>query len=128
MTYFIEWEENGVCLKYNNSLNILDMMEANGVIYGNEQFDECEYYICNMLDIETVDLVKDEAIAISKMDVNATKWNYSLKLAMVTDNPEIIELLKEYKKHLHSSFWKVKVVSSIEDAREWVECESFSYV
>ena len=104
-------------------MNIQDINDANGKLYGSAEFDWHTYQIWDFLD---ADLSQ-----ITEKDVDepaATDWASGLsvpmiKVALVVRDDHAVKLCEHYKKKIRElgSEWECQLFDSMDDAHEWVD-------
>lgn len=123
MPYKINWEEEGVYVKWSELTTANENIRLNGEIYGYEKFDTIKYLISDILDSEFPEYTEKEIRIIAKLDAQASIWNKNLKIAHITKKQAFIDLIKSYEDQMHESGWKFMTFDNLEDARKWLSSE-----
>ena len=121
MPYQLIWEDTGVFVKMHGKLTFSEIMECNGEIYGDSSFDYLKYEIGDFLDVESFEVSEKETLTISRLEIQSANWNKFLKVAHVTRDKKIIELIELYKEALKDTNWEIDIFNTIEEAYAWVE-------
>lgn len=117
--FTILWLDNDAIVTFGGDISFHDIMQANGLIYGNIKFDRMKFQIFDYSQIKSIDLTYDIAEIIAKLDIAATVWNKKVKVATVTSDKNIRKLIESYNKKMESSFWAAKTFNKIDDAKQW---------
>lgn len=117
------WEARGLYRRYYGIANDAEVAGDTFVLESCPQFEELRYTILDFLGIEGFTLINpsfiDEAAAI---DSAAAMSHPNLKVAVVTDSPEIRELAEQYIAHPLNAY-PTGIFASLEEARKWVAIE-----
>jgi len=120
MKFKIKWEDNGFYIKFFNKIDNQTILDANYGIYGKIEFEEARFQLLDFLDITDFVAKPDQAKIIGAMDKSASKWNSSMKVAVVTTNSAVIEFTNHYIESLKNTDWTCEVFDSIESAKHWI--------
>ena len=63
-------------------------------------------------------------MSIAAIDSVASKTNKQIKIAQVTKDQDMIELVTRYDDQLEDNTYETRVFSSLEDARKWLAQET----
>lgn len=120
MPYKINWEKNGVYIKWDGIITVEDNIKSNGEMYGKSIFDNIDYQIADFLDADFSYFNEKEASVIGKLELKASTWNKNIKVAHITKNTDVIKLIKNYESQMEDSGWEFMIFDTIEKARIWV--------
>ncbi len=70
--FTILWLDNDAIVTFGGDISFHDIMQANGLIYGNIKFDRMKFQIFDYSQIKSIDLTYDIAEIIAKLDIAAT--------------------------------------------------------
>ena len=115
------WEESGVLVELSGILTNQDIFDSNMEIYGNDNFDHCQYQLVDAREIDGVDIDGDSIELLSVMDKTAISYKQYMRVALVGTNPQFIEFFSEYVNELDGSDWVAKIFDNLAEARAWVE-------
>ena len=121
--YDVSWINGGFYIKFFDIIDKHALLEANYCIYGKPQFEEASFQLLDFLEITDFKVQMTEARIIGALDKSASKWNSSMKVAVVTKHPTVLEFTKYYKESLINTNWTCQTFDSIESAMDW----SFNY-
>jgi hypothetical protein len=86
-------------------------------VHNDPEFDLLRYSISDFLDVQSFSVdVKTVTMAVAYA-LGAAITNKSMKLAIVTVDPKVLELVELYAKRVPYS---LKTFSKLGDARDWV--------
>ena len=119
MSYSISWLEDGVCVKAKGIYTLEDNLKANGELYGDPRFEDLKFQIGDFTDADTSEFTKKTANVVGKMESVSTVWNDKLRVAHITNDQELIKLIKVYEESLVNSNWVFAIFDNYDDAFEW---------
>jgi len=96
-----------------------DFHQANGLIYGDARFDNMIYQIADFTNVLSINLTLDKVKVISALEKSATRWNKSVKVAHVTTDPEIKNMVHAYEKEIQKTNWLCRLFENLDDATIW---------
>jgi hypothetical protein len=114
-----EWLDCNIIVTFFGEISINDIIDANNVIFGDIRFDKMEYQIFDYSNIEGIDLEEDVSEIISRLDMAANVWNSRVKVATITQDAYIRDLISVYNEKMQSSKWQAKTFDTVEDALKW---------
>lgn len=119
MAYELVWEENGVYWKYSGKVVGREIVDTSTSIYGDERFIALKYKFVDFLDVETVDIDKDQLALIAYQHLAGERANPYLKTAiLIKSNTKNIAY--EFAAFFKNSSWEVKVFTDLGAANKWV--------
>ncbi len=123
MTFNINWDKNGVYVKFRGIVNAQDLIDANNYVISNANFESINYQIFDFLDIEEFKITSYDISIIGIMDKSQTNVKEEMKVAIVTQSDYIKEITTEYDQIMSGSNWETRIFPSYETALEWVSIE-----
>ncbi len=123
MTFSINWDKNGVYVKFRGVVNAQDLIDANNYVISNANFESINYQIFDFLDIEKFKITSYDISIIGIMDKSQTSVKEEMKVAIVTQSDYIKEITTEYDQIMLGSNWETRIFPSYETALEWVSIE-----
>lgn len=120
MTFNINWDKNGVYVKFRGVVNAQDLIDANNYVISNANFESINYQIFDFLDIEKLKITSYDISIIGIMDKSQTSVKEKMKVAIVTQSDYIKEITTEYDQIMLGSNWETRIFPSYETALEWV--------
>lgn len=119
MCFQIEWIKNNVYVKFYGTLTPEDFHQANGLIYGDDRFDNMIYQIADFTDALSINLTLDKVKVISVLEKSATRWNESVKVAHVTTDTELKNRVHSYEKEMQKTNWSCRLFENLDNAITW---------
>jgi len=114
-----KWIDSNIIVTFEGNIGFDDIMEANNVIVGDIRFNNMKYQIFDYSHIKSIDLEKDVAKIISSLDLAANVWNNKVKVATVTSDTHLKEMILMYNRNMEKSSWVTETFDNIEDAIVW---------
>ena len=74
MAYELSWEVNGVYWKYSGKVTGSEIVEASTLIYDDERFDILKYKLVDFLDVESIEIEKEELRLIAYQHLVAEQF------------------------------------------------------
>lgn len=119
MNYEIEWEDGNFIATFNGFVVFSDIIEVDNIMYGDKRFDKMKFQLLDFSNIDSVEITRAQIKIISSLDRSSSIWNNNMKVAIVTNNENLLEITEFYRKSLKDIDWLVETFSNIEDARKW---------
>ena len=119
MGYRIDWIGNNAIISLEGRVNFSDISDIDEKLYADPRFGGLQYQIWDFTQIEKLVMSSPEASILGVLDRNSSVWKKQVKMAMVTGEKEIIELIREYEKELKGTNWLVGIFGDLETARNW---------
>ncbi|MBI5785336.1 MAG: hypothetical protein HZA64_07770 [Rhodocyclales bacterium] len=119
MTYEVAWEGRGAVKRFFGHVTEDDMLQSVLETESDRRFDDLRYVINDFTDItgSSVTLPTIEDIAIA--DIGASHSNPSIRIAVVTTDPDIEALVNHYANSPLNAY-ETRIFSSMEAARVWL--------
>ncbi|PXX98929.1 hypothetical protein DF185_16275 [Marinifilum breve] len=123
MSCEIKWVGNNAYVRFFGTLSINDFHMANGKIYGSRKFDNMNFQIADFSDVEEIKLTDEEVVTISTLELTATRWNRCVKVAHVSKNEELRNLVRVYENQMSNTNWTCKLFEYLDEAENWCKEE-----
>ena len=120
--YEIEWADNGIYWKYCGDVSGKEIIEVSQLIYGDPRFAKLKYKLVDFLDIDTIDLSKDEAAKIVRLHKTAVLSNRNIETAVVSSSNS--ELANKFTYFFSSLCWEFLVFQDREKGHNWFASKS----
>lgn len=121
MTFTINWGKNGVSLKFRGIITDQDLIDANNYIISNASFESINYQIFDFSDIEDFKVTSYDISIIGILDKSQVEFTKDMKVAFVTQDDYVKDIVSEFDQILASSKWVSKTFPTLEDAKKWVK-------
>ena len=121
MTFNINWDKEGVYLKFRGVVTAQDLIDANNYIISNGKFDSIDYQIFDFLHIDDFKITPYDITIVGTMDKSQTEFNKNMKVGIITQDDYVKEIISEYEKIMEGSDWITKIFPDMENARLWIK-------
>ena len=120
MGYEVVWEQPaGVIKRHFGLVTGRDLLGAVRETEGDSRFDTLRYVINDFRDCTGLAVSPAEVQEIAALDGAAARTNPRIRIAVVTDLPEVMATAKAYADDPLTPF-VTRVFASMEEARRWV--------
>ena len=119
MTFNINWDKNGVYVKFRGIVNAQDLIDANNYVISNKIFEEIDYQIFDFSSIDEFKILTEDINIIGTMDKSQSEFKKNMKVAIITQNASVKEITYEYDKLMTGSSWITKIFHDVDSARIW---------
>ena len=119
MSLSLEWSGNNTLVKITGTVTFMDLMNASNRVYGDGRFDEMNYQLIDLRELQNIEVTRDDLKIFSAIDSKSCYWNDHLKILCVTDNPDFIKMINIYKKFMENTNWEIRIFDSIDAAFDW---------
>jgi hypothetical protein len=128
MPYQIEICNQGVKVFYTGTVTLETIEECDRQIVTDSAFFDVSYVIYNFLGSDEQTISVSDAYLLGLRSSEKASRNSRLKLAVVSESPEVLVLAESFKKvaELSNCSWQVRTFSSMRDAEVW--CDAISDV
>lgn len=126
MLHDVVWSKHGVYIKKTEELLLDDTLRVSDEVIGDPRFDDLKYVVFDATEVTKVVKGDLTVTLIAARDASASTYSEYLKMALVGDHPDLIELYDEYigvHKSL-SSKWDIKKFPTLEGVEDWVKEEA----
>ena len=120
MPHTINWNKEGVEVKFRGLLRPEDILTVNDILYRDSRFDTINYQLYDFLEVDEVNGSEVDVELIGTIDKQISIWNNKFKGVILAKDPQLIELLSVYKELLEGTNWQIKIFKNIESANEWI--------
>ena len=124
MSFKIDWRTDSPTITFSDNVNFTELCRASEIIVLDPGFDRMGFRIYDFKENTTLRLTQEELSTIISFDDNASIWNSNLKIAIVSENKNIINWFHEYKRTTVNTTWTIKLFNQLEEANEW--CAKYS--
>ena len=120
MTFNINWDKDGVYVKFSGVVTAQDLIDANNYVLSNANFESINYQIFDFLHVDDFKVTSHDITLIAMMDKSQIESKKEMKIAILTMNNYVKELTLEYDQFMTGSDWETKIFETAEAAKEWV--------
>lgn len=119
MSFNYKWVDNNFHVIFENATSYNEIVEAGNIVYGDKRFESMVYTIFNFINIENLELTRQELKIIAALDRSASGWNKNLKIACVINKDYLKEMFKYYKHLMIGGDWEIESFDNPENADKW---------
>ncbi|MFP4025780.1 MAG: STAS/SEC14 domain-containing protein [Thiohalospira sp.] len=121
MTFTIQWQKKGAFITFRGIVTSQDLIDANNYLLSNANFEQIDYQVFDFSDIEDFQVTTYDMSILGSMDNSQATFNKMMKVAFVTKDNYVKELITEYKRFMVGTDWKTEIFDDLETAKKWVE-------
>ncbi len=125
MSYQVNWELNGVYVRFDGVFDGRSNNAANEEIYSDPRVDNIDFQIWDLTEIDGIDIDEDDIEYAAGMDCSAASSHVrNIKLALITNEKD--EFSTQACLHYIEAVtaceisWDIKLFHDLESARNWV--------
>ncbi len=118
--YKIDFERNGVYIKFSEKLTGNDLIQINKLLYSYDQFETMKYQLWDYTNTKEILITEEEVEIIGVLDKAASRWNNSMLVALVGKSDEFASLIEIYKKEISEIDWTCVMFNELDSARLWL--------
>ena len=122
MSHCIKWSDNNTLIKLKGDVSLGDMLDITMIINSDNRFSKMKYRIYDFNEVTSFQAPEYEMSNIVEINEKSTSWNNKLKIAAVSSDQKIAEIVKEFTKRMKSSGWEIVLFSTVQEAMVW--CKS----
>ena len=122
MAYKLEWEKQGVVIRYAGRVDIDEVLRAQRDYEGNARFDSLRYVIIDTLAVIEVCTKARDAETVWVNDAGASTSNSRIRKAFIATDPSAIAFANAYK-DLNEPGYELRTFEAEGDARQWLTAE-----
>lgn len=122
MPYEINWEMNGVLVRFLGTFNHKENNNATIEILNAPQVEGLKYIIWDLSDISTQKMTEDEAALAAMQDQLASFRLPHIKMALLAQDEQSHRICNRYITSYHSRLtgWDFMVSDNMESIRTWI--------
>lgn len=120
MPFTITWKPDGVIIHLSGEISFEENMKFNGEIYGDARFENIRYEIGDYRNVTKFNISEKEAAVIANLESHSARWNNHLKMAHVTNDPYMTNLIRQYEESMADTAWEFGLFETMEEAEAWV--------
>lgn len=119
MPYRITWEDHGIYVRYSGIVSVDEVLAYASEVEADARFDDVRYSL-NDFSACTGMIRSGPALELlAAGDYGASASNPSVKIAVVTDRQDVVELLRAYLT-VGLNRYPVRVFPTLAEARNWI--------
>ena len=122
MTFTHNWMNQGLHVKFFDTLTSEDLIKSNSKMVGEIEFEKIKFLIVDFIDVTELE-VDDNDVNISvKFAIDTDHYNRDLKVASVSNDKELKLLIEKFIKNTISEVPHAqhKLFENISEAQTWL--------
>jgi hypothetical protein len=122
MSYEINWEENGVVVRFWGTYTFEVNNDADLEVYSAPQLEGLKYVIWDLTDISEMSMTEDEAVLPATHNKLASSRLLHVKVAMIATDQQTRRVCEAYVAGCRNRGvgWDFMVSDSMETIRKWI--------
>ncbi len=81
------------------------------------------YGLCDFTRIETVDMPPEKIVALSRIHIEASKWNQDIVVGFAITSPTVYGLVRVWEVYAELTHWKVHITRSRKETETWIQAQ-----
>lgn len=119
MPYQMTWEEHGISVRYSGMTSDREVADFAKAGQADRRFDDLRYVLHDFRACEGATYSTPVIEELSATDEAAAASNPRIRIAVVTDRPDVRAMVEAYLK-VGLSIFPLRMFSGIEEARNWL--------
>ena len=116
-----EWKTDGVHLVFSGDTSGAEIETAHDLVRKHPELPAFSYVIADHLAVERFHVTVYQMLIVASNDNWMSKKNQNLKIALVSNRDEILDVLQRYAEAKVIKYnFAVGLFNTLEDARRWV--------
>ena len=122
MPYRIQWEKNGVLVRFWGTFNFKENNNATIAILENHRFENLKYIIWDLSDIFVQDMTRAEASLAAMHDLLIASRLPHVKMALLAKDKRTLRICDQYVIRCSRAIkgWEFRVSDSMANIRTWI--------
>ena len=96
-----------------------EIYDGNRIIYSGDTLSRHKYQIVNFANVERLEVSQEEAVKLANQDIEASKTNPNIVIAVVASLNHAFGLGRMWEAHANRSGFETKVFRTREEAVTW---------
>lgn len=120
MGYELSWESKGLVKRFFGDVTDKQFIDAVIESESDARFDGLRHVINDFRDVESFVFTPDDVDYVAAIDNAAAVSNPHIRIAVITSNPEIIALARQYAES-PMNVYPTRIFATLADARSWLD-------
>jgi len=121
MSHSDHWETHGLRRVFSGTIDAESLIDINLKLHGNPRFEHAEYVLNDFSEVDDFVFSLDDINEIAIFDKVATRSKHRLKIAIVSQHPELRMWAQQYCELMEGSAFQGKLFMEVEEAYLWVK-------
>jgi hypothetical protein len=117
----ITFNNHGVTAIFSGVITSQEIYDANTEILSHPDFPSLRYQLCIFQNVSDFRLSAYEIMLTAQRDIEASKTNKNVKVAIVSDSTLVYGLGRMYDAFADESDWQTEIFWKIEEAYDWLK-------
>jgi len=118
--YELSWESKGLVKRFFGDVTDKQFIDAVIESECDARFDGLRHVINDFRDVESFVFTPDDVDYVAAIDNAAAVSNPHIRIAVITSNPEIIALARQYAES-PMNVYPTRIFATLADARAWLD-------
>ena len=121
MAFTHNWMNQGLHVKFFDTLTSEDLIKSNSNMVGETEFDKIKFLIVDFTDVTGLEVNDSDVNITVKFAIDTDHYNRDLKVASVSNNKELNSLIEKFIENTLSEVPHAqhKLFKNISDAETW---------
>ncbi|MFB6317661.1 hypothetical protein [Saccharicrinis sp. FJH54] len=119
MSYTMEWCDSDVYITFGDRVEGEEILLVDDIIYGDSRLEEMHFQLFDFSQTIHVNMDVFDMKVIGVLDKKASRWNDHVKVAIVTTNNELEQLVDYYAGIMADTNWQIKLFTTKPEAVSW---------
>lgn len=117
----IEFDDHGVTVVFSGIITSQEIHDANTQILSHPNFPSLKFQLCIFQSVDDFQISTVQIMHVAHRDIDASKINPDVKVAIVTDSSLVYGLGRMYEAFCNESEWQTEIFWKLEEAKAWLE-------
>jgi hypothetical protein len=114
------WEQSGVTLSFFGVVDFKEIYQTNSQLTANSYFDTADFQVWDFSQVSKIIATEQDALVLASLDKAMTVWKKSMKVAIITTSPFLIQITNAYINYMNKTDWTCRIFSSRLEAQVWI--------
>lgn len=120
MPYEIIWDLPGVEWRFYGQCNVAELLEASRLVHEDERYGATRYSLLDCTELSQAGVNVLDVVKLAQNDRLIEQDHPHRKIAIVAQQPEVIEVSKIYQWSLAEKHWQVRLFRERHEALQWL--------
>ncbi|MFB6340413.1 hypothetical protein ACE01N_04910 [Saccharicrinis sp. FJH2] len=119
MSYTMEWCDSNVYVTFGASVEGKEIIKIDDIIYGDSRLENMHFQLFDFSKTCDINMHAADMKIIGILDKKASHWNNHVKVAIVSVNKQLEDLVDDYVRIMADTNWQVKMFTTRNEALKW---------
>ena len=121
MTHTLSWKPDYLHRKFSGEITGEEILKSNFELQAHPRFAKIKYLINDFNEVESTLIDAEHTKIFASTDDIISDSKGKLKIAIVSNNDEHIELAKMYRASMKNRLFECEIFATVEEAKKWGE-------